>query len=214
MEFELERKLLVEYGLKLYRSQLTRGTGGNLSLYYPPLGLMMITPSGIPYEEVQASDIVVMKLDGTVVEGFRKPSSEYQMHAEVYRSRPEFQAMIHTHSTYATTLSTLRIDLPAIDYLVAMGGGENVRVADYASFGTLELAKNAVKAMEDRNAVLLANHGMNVTGQSLEEAFAKLEILEFCCELYLKAKSAGEPKILSSLEMEKMVKDFKHYGQK
>ena len=95
-----------------------------------------------------------------------------------------------------------------------MGGGKDVRIADYASFGSMDLAKNAVKGMEDRCAVLLANHGINVCANDLETAFAKTEILEFCCEIYIKALSAGDPIILSDIEMERMVEDFKHYGQK
>lgn len=209
-----EREKLVEFGKRLYRDKLTRGTGGNLSIYNTNLKLMAITPSGIPYEKLEAQDIVILNLAGEVVEGTLKPSSENPMHRKVYENRSEFKAMIHTHSTYAVVLSGLRKPLPAIDYLVAMGGGKDVRIADYASFGSIELSTNALKAMEDRCAVILSNHGMNVCADSLETAYAKLEILEFCCELYIKALSAGEPIILDDLEMEKMVKEFEHYGQK
>jgi len=209
-----ERKKLVEFGKKLYREKLTRGTGGNLSIYNSDLELMAITPSGIAYEELEYSDIVIMNLFGEVVEGKLKPSSENPMHRKVYQNRKEFKAMIHTHSTYAVVLSGLRKPLLAIDYLVALGGGKDVRLAEYASFGTNDLSSNALLAMEDRCAVLLANHGMNVCADTLETAYAKLEILEFCCELYVKALSAGNPVILEDSEMEKMVKEFKHYGQK
>lgn len=209
-----ERKKLVEFGKRLYRDKLTRGTGGNLSIYNSELELMAITPSGIAYEELEYSDIVIMTLTGEVVEGTLKPSSENPMHRRVYQNRKEFKAMIHTHSTYAVVLSGLRKPLLAIDYLVAMGGGKDVRLAEYASFGTNELSSNALVAMEDRCAVLLANHGMNVCADSIETAYAKLEILEFCCELYVKALSAGNPVILDDSEMEKMVKEFQHYGQK
>ena len=209
-----ERKQLVEFGRKLYRDKLTRGTGGNLSIYNSELQLMAITPSGLAYENLKYEDIVVMKLNGEVVEGTLKPSSENPMHRLVYQNRTEFKAMIHTHSTYAVVLSGLRKPLVAIDYLVAMGGGKDVRIADYASFGSKELSANALLAMEDRCAVLLANHGMNVCAESLETAYSKLEILEFCCELYVKALSAGNPVILDDIEMEKMVMEFEHYGQK
>jgi L-fuculose-phosphate aldolase len=209
-----ERKKLVDFGKKLYREKLTRGTGGNLSIYNSEFELMAITPSGIAYEELEYSDIVIMNLKGEVVEGKLKPSSENPMHRKVYQNRREFKAMIHTHSTYAVVLSGLRKPLLAIDYLVALGGGKDVRLAEYASFGSNDLSSNALLAMEDRCAVLLANHGMNVCADSLETAYAKLEILEFCCELYVKALSAGNPVILEDSEMEKMVKEFKHYGQK
>jgi len=209
-----EREKLVYFGKRLHRDKLTRGTGGNLSIYNSELNLMAITPSGIPYEELRNQDIVIMNLEGEVVEGSLKPSSENPMHRKVYENRREFKAMIHTHSTYAVVLSGLRKPLPAIDYLVAMGGGKDVRIADYASFGSNELSTNALSAMEDRCAVILSNHGMNVCSETLENAYAKLEILEFCCELYIKALSAGEPVILDDLEMGKMVKEFEHYGQK
>jgi L-fuculose-phosphate aldolase len=214
MSYEREKQTLVEVGLKIYRNQLTRGTGGNLSLFIKDKNLMVITPSGLPYEEVSVEDMVVATLDGKVIEGHRKPSSEFQMHAEVYRKRPEFTAMIHTHSTYAVTLSSLRKDLPAIDYLVAVGGGKDVKVAKYASFGSQALADNAIEAMTDRSAVLLANHGINVAADTLQAAYDKLVVLEFCCEIYVKGMSAGQPVILEDQEMNKMVKDFEHYGQK
>ena len=209
-----ERKKLVEFGKKLYREKLTRGTGGTLSIYSSEKNLMVITPSGIDYEVLDYSDMVIMNLEGEIIEGHLKPSSENPMHRKVYEKRPEFKAMIHTHSTYAVVLSGLRKPLLAIDYLVAIGGGKDVRLADYASFGSKELSENALNAMEDRCAVLLANHGLNVCSDSIETAFAKLEILEFCCELYVKALSAGSPVILDDKEMEKMVEEFRHYGQK
>lgn len=209
-----ERKKLVEFGKKLYKDKLTRGTGGNLSIYNSEYKLMAITPSGIAYDELEYGDIVIMNLAGEVVEGNLKPSSENPMHRKVYQNRNEYKSMIHTHSTYAVVLSGLRKPLLAIDYLVALGGGKDVRIADYASFGTNQLSENALVAMEDRCAVLLANHGMNVCADTLETAYAKLEILEFCCELYVKALSAGNPIILEDSEMEKMVKEFEHYGQK
>ena len=209
-----ERELLIEYGNQIYQSKMTRGTGGNLSIYNDETGVMAITPSGIPYSMIRPEDIVLMKLDGTIIDGKRKPSSEYPMHAHVYRERPEFKAMIHMHSTYATVLSTLRKPLVAIDYLVAHGGGKDVRVADYASFGTWQLAENALKAMDGRCAVLLSNHGLNVVGKTLDEVFAKAEIIEFCCELYVRALACGEPVVLSDQEMAFIVEEFNHYGQK
>ena len=157
----------------------------------------------------------VIDLECNIVDGKLKPSSEKEMHAIVYRYRQELNAMIHTHCKNATALSTLGINLPAIDYLVAFGGGKDVRVAKYATFGTKELAENALKAMQDRNAVLLANHGLNVCGPDLETTFAITEQLEFCCELYLKALATGkEPIILADDEMKKMVGLFAYYGQK
>lgn len=207
-----ERKTLVEYGKKLIDTGLTVGTGGNISIYDRESGHMAITPSGVAYHELTPEDIVVMDLDGGIVEGSWKPSSEYQMHSVVYKNREDLNAMVHTHAVYSTTISTLRTELPAVDYLVAHSGGKNVRCAEYATYGTMELAENALKAMEGRDAVLLANHGINVAGRTMEEAFAKTEQLEFCARLYWQAKSIGEPTILSDEEMEMMVDRFKSYG--
>lgn len=209
-----EREKIVEYGKKLIDSGLTTGTGGNISIFDPVTKLMCITPSGVPYHEIEAKDVVVLDLDCNVVEGHLKPSSEKEMHAIVYRERSGLNAMVHTHSKFAAALSTLRVDLPAIDYLVAFGGGKNVRVAEYATFGSKELAINALKAMENRNAVLLANHGLNVCGPDLDTAYSVTEQIEFCCELYLRALSTGkQPVVLDDQEMEKMVGLFVTYGQ-
>lgn len=207
------RKQLVEYGKKLIDSGLTVGTGGNISIFDEESGYMAITPSGIDYYKLQEEDIVIMDLEGNTIEGTLKPSSEYQMHSIVYQNRPEARAMIHTHALYSTTVSCLREDLPAIDYLVAHGGGKDVRCAEYAPYGTLELAEKAIKAMEGRKAVLLANHGINVLGESIEDAFAVTEQIEFCARLYWQAKAVGTPVILSDEEMDNMVTRFVTYGQ-
>jgi len=210
---EEERELIVQYGKKLISSGLTTGTGGNLSIFNKEQGYLAITPSGIDYFKMLPEDVVIMDLNGKVVDGLLKPSSEYEMHAIVYRTRDDVAAMVHTHALYSTTISCLRWELPAVDYLVAHAGGKNIRCAEYATYGTKELAENAVKAMVGRKAVLLANHGINVVGQTLDEAFAITEQLEFCARLFWQAKSIGEPVILSDEEMEMMVERFKGYGQ-
>lgn len=208
-----ERKALIKYGKKLLETGLTVGTGGNISIYDRDSGYMAITPSGLDYNSLTEEDIVIMDLHGNVVEGIRKPSSEYLMHSIVYQHRTDVNAMVHTHAIYSTTISALNIDLPAVDYLVAFSGGESVRCAKYATYGTKELAENALKAMEGRKAVLLANHGINVVGVNIEEAFAITEQLEFCARVYWQAKAIGNPVILDSKEMKKMVERFKNYGQ-
>lgn len=209
---ERERKLIVQHGKKLIDAGLTVGTGGNISIFDRETGYMAISPSGVKYYEMKEEDVVIMDLNGNVIEGDLKPSSEFEMHSIVYKNREDVNAMIHTHALYATTISCLNESLPAIDYLVAFSGGKDVRCAEYASFGTKEIAENALVAMEGRNAVLLANHGMNVVGKSIEKTFGVTEQLEFCCRLYWQAKSIGEPVILSDEEMDKMVMKF--YGYK
>lgn len=214
MILQSEREKLVQYGKLMLSTGLTRGTGGNLSIYNRERNLMAISPSGIPYMEMLAEDVIVMDLDGNIVEGDLVPSSEHGMHSIVYKNRGDVNAMVHMHSTYATTISCLNIDLPAVDYLVAFSGGKSVKCAKYATYGTEELAKNALETMGNQSAVLLANHGMNVVAGSIEMAFATAEQLEFCAELYCRSKSMGEPVILADSEMAMMVERFKGYGQK
>ncbi len=211
---EYAKKELVKYGKLIIEAGLTKGTGGNFSIFDRESSLMAITPSGVPYMSMREEDIVIMDLDGNIVEGDLKPSSEYQMHSIVYKNRKDVNAMVHLHSKFAATVSTLRKPIPAVDYLVAFSGGKEVPIAEYATYGTKELAENAMKAMGDLNAVLLANHGLNVVGPNMMTAFAVAEQLEFCAELYVRAKSMGEPVILDDEEMTMMVKRFENYGQK
>ena len=212
MLLQKEREMIVAYGKRMLSAGLTRGTGGNLSIYDRNLELMAITPSGIPYEEIEVEDIMIMKLDGTIVEGNKTPSSEHAMHEIVYRTREDVGAMLHVHSTFAVTLACLNEDLPAVDYMVAYSRGRSVKCAPYASFGTTDLAVNALKTMGNQNAVLLANHGMNVVGPDLPKAFAIAEQLEFCAELYVRARTIGKPVILPDDEMDQMVKRFIQAG--
>ncbi|MGM9927051.1 MAG: L-fuculose-phosphate aldolase [Bacillus sp. (in: firmicutes)] len=214
MHMKAECEKIIQFGKKLIDSGLTVGTGGNLSVVSEDRTMMAITPSGIPYYNIKLEDIVIMDLNGNVIEGTRKPSSEYEMHSIVYRNRPDVKAMIHTHSLYATSISCLRVELPAVDYLVAFSGGASVPIAEYASFGTKELAENALEAMGDKQAVLLANHGINVVGRTLEQTYDVLEQLEFCAKLYWHARAVGAPVILPSEEMNNMVERFADYGQK
>lgn len=214
MLMQKAREQIVHYGKLLLSSGLTRGTGGNLSVYDDELKLMAISPSGIPYEETTIEDIVILDLKGNVVEGTREPSSEHMMHAIVYQHRPNLGGMVHVHSTYATTISCLNESLPAVDYLVAFSGGNEVPCAPYATYGTKELAINALETMGQLNAVLLANHGMNCVAHDLPTAFAIAEQLEFCAELYVRARSIGKPVILPENEMTHMLTRFANYGQK
>ena len=212
MKLELERMKIIEFGKKLVDTGLTKGTGGNLSIYNPEKDLMAISPSGIPYYDIRLEDIVIMNLDGEIVEGQRKPSSEYDMHKIFYEKRDDIFSVVHCHSIYSTTISILREDLPASHYMIALAG-KNVRCADYATYGSKELAENAFAAMKDRYAVILANHGLLTGADCIENAFNTAEELEYVAETYYRARSIGEPVILPDKEMEKMKKKFKSYGQ-
>lgn len=213
MKLEKERIEIVKYGRRLVDSKLTKGTGGNLSVFNRAEQLMAISPSGMDYYETQPEDVVVLNLAGEIIEGDKKPSSEVDLHRIFYQGRDDLDAIIHTHTVYATTLSCLRWELPAVHYLIAVAG-KNVRCADYATFGTQELAENAFKAMKDRRAVLLANHGLVAGAETLERAFSITEEIEYVAELYYRTKGIGEPVILDDEEMARMAMKFKSYGQK
>lgn len=210
---EFEKIQLVEYGKRIFSEGLTRSTGGNLSIFNRKNNLMAITPSGIPYFDTRVEDIVIMDLDNNIIEGNKKPSSEFYMHSIVYKSRDDVDSMIHMHSTFCVTLSVLRKPLPAVDYLVALCGGPQVPIATYASYGTPELANNAIVALGKLNAVLLSNHGINVVGKTMADTYYLADQLEFCAEIYLRALSCGTPYILEDEEMLKMVDKFVTYGQ-
>lgn len=208
-----EREFLVEYGKKLIDKNLTKGTSGNLSIFNREKELFAITPSGIDYYETRIEDIVIMNLNGNVVEGNKKPSSEYNLHRIFYVNRDDINAIVHAHTVYSTVLSCLKMSLPAVHYMIA-SAGKDVRCAEYETFGTEELAKNAYDAMRDRKAVLLANHGVLTAGKDIFEAFSILEDVEYVSELYIKAKNLGEPVIIDDKEIEKIIEKFKSYGQK
>ncbi len=207
-----EREQVVEYGKRLVTSRLTKGTGGNLSIYNREKGLFCISPTGIDYFEIKSEDVVVLDLDGNIVEGSKQPSSEVEMHRIFYANREDIDAIIHTHTMYATTLACLNWSLPPVHYMVALAGLD-VRCAKYATYGTKELAQNAFEAMTDRYAVLLANHGLLAGAEDLANAFNITEEIEYCAELYYRTKAIGEPVILPEEEMKLMLEKFKTYGQ-
>ncbi len=204
---------LIEYGKKLFDTKLTKGTGGNLSYYDRKSGYVCLTPSGISFHEIKVEDIVVTDIDANIIEGNRVPTSEWEMHLNLYRTRPEFNAVIHAHTMWSTVLACLRQGLPATNYMIAVAG-KDVRVAEYATYGTHELAMNAAKAMEGRRAAILANHGVIAGAQDLKNAFNIIDELEYCAEIYCKARAIGNPVVLPDSEMELMLEKFKHYGQK
>lgn len=212
MLMQAERKAIIAYGKKLVEDGHTRGTSGNISVFDREQKLMAITPSGIDFFELSDEDIVILDMDGQVVEGSRKPSSEWYMHLIQYQNRDDINAVIHGHTIYGTVLSCLRETLPASHYMIAVAG-RDVRVAEYATFGTEALAQNALKGMANRKAVFLANHGILAGESDLAKAYSVVEEVEYCAKLYCIARSIGEPVILSDEEMTLMAEKFKTYGQ-
>ncbi|MDO4594369.1 MAG: L-fuculose-phosphate aldolase [Tissierellia bacterium] len=213
MKYEKERLDLIKYGKKLVENNLTKGTGGNLSIFDRKSKLMAITPSGIDFFEIKPEDIVIMDIDGNIVDGEKNPSSEWFMHLIQYQNRDDIDAIIHAHTTFATVLGCLRWDLPATHYMIAVAG-KDVKCAKYATYGTRELAENAYEAMKGRKAVILANHGILAGANDLLNAFNIIEEIEYCSNIYYRAKSIGEPVILDDEEMELMAEKFKTYGQR
>jgi L-fuculose-phosphate aldolase len=210
---EKERAQIVRYGKKLLAARLTSGTGGNLSIFNRERNLIAISPSGVEYEEMAPSDVAVVDGDGTTVEGSRKPSSELDFHRSLYRKRSDIQAVVHTHSVYATTMACLHWEIPAVHYLVAFSG-HKVPLAPYATFGTPELARNVAEHIGDCNALLLANHGLVAIGANLDTAFAVADEIELVARIYYQAKSIGQPVILPEEEMSRVIQKFATYGQK
>ena len=189
---------------------INQGTSGNVSARHGDG--FLITPSGIPYVETSPDQIVEMDLDGGYT-GELLPSSEWRMHLDLFKARPEAKAIVHTHSTYATALSCLRIEVPAFHYMIGVTGGTTLRCADYATFGTQALSDAMLVALEDRTACLLANHGMICFGPSLSKALWLAGEIETLCKQYYLACQAGTPVILDDAEMQGVLARFKTYGK-
>lgn len=189
---------------------LNRGTAGNVSVRHDDG--FYITPTGMPYAGLVPDDVPLMALDGTY-QGRRKPSSEWRFHRDLYAGRPDVGAVIHAHSPFAVSLACLRRDIPPFHYMIARFGGDSIRCADYAIFGSPELSAAAMAAMAGRKACLLANHGLLVAARDLDEALALAIELEELCEQYWRACQLGEPVLLSSSEMEAVLEKFAGYGQ-
>jgi len=216
MDKKLEiKEKIVETGVKMLNTSLVVGTWGNISARVPGEDLVAITPSGMNYDSLEADDIVIVDLEGKIVEGKRKPSIEVPMHVTIYRHRPDIQAIVHTHSPFATAMSTARKPIPgAVEDMVQIVGG-NVRVSEYALPGTKELGQNVIKALEGRQAVLLANHGMLGAGSNLEEALKVCQVVEKTAQITILAQIIGGVVELSQEDIAFMRDFYLHqYGQR
>jgi L-fuculose-phosphate aldolase len=212
MILQQEREEIVFFGRKLLEANLTTGSGGNLSIFNRQSGHIAIKPTGVDYLEMHPEDVVVMNLEGEIIDGRLKPSSEVSLHLGLLRARTDINAVVHTHQVYAATLACLNWEIPAIHYLVGFSGNK-VPLAPYATYGTPELAQNVVQAIGPYNACLMANHGIVTIGANLSAAFNVAEELELVARLYYQSKCIGNPQILSDQEMEVVVKKFTTYGQ-
>ena len=204
------RKAIIATALAMNALGINRGKSGNVSARWKDG--FLITPSGLPYEETRPADIVFVGKNGNAT-GKRPPSSEWRFHYDIYRTRTDAQAVVHTHSSFATTLACLGMNIPAFHYMIAVAGGNSIRCAPYATFGTQELSDQALQAMSNRKACLLANHGMIAAGDSLKHALALAVEVEALCEQYWRVLQIGKPAILSDSEMEVVLEKFKTYGK-
>lgn len=204
------RQALVDTAIAAQREGLNRGASGNLSVRCG--NGFLITPSGMAPTEQTPDDIVWMDFDGNA-RGSRKPSSEWRFHHDLYTARPEFNAVLHAHSTFATTLACLGRDIPPFHYMIAVAGGKTIRCAPYATFGTQALSDHAITAMKGRKACLLGNHGLLLAETTLPRALALAVEVESLCEQYCGVLQIGTPNLLSDAEMEVVLEKFKNYGQ-
>lgn len=208
-ETELRSKL-VRTAKKLDAQGLNRGSSGNLSVRYGEG--MLITPSGMGAEGLTEDDIVFVHMDDTT-RGRWQPSSEWLFHRDIYAQRGDTGAVVHTHSVAATALACLRKDIPPFHYMIALMGGDNIRCAKYATFGTQELSDHALFALRGRKACLLANHGMIAAGADIAEALRITVEVETLSEMYLSALQAGEPVLLTADEFLAAQHRFASYGK-
>ena len=205
----MSRKALVDFTRRCASSGLNHGSTGNLSVRSG--GGFLITPSGLPAEQLDEGSMVELALDGTP-KGLGKPSSEWRLHGAIYAARDDAHAIVHTHPPFSTTIACLRQDIPPVHYMIAITGGHRVRCSAYATFGTAELSAAAVEALGHSRACLLANHGLVTIGPDLETAFRIAVEVETVAEYWWRAKTAGEPVLLSEAEMKEAVEKFEGYG--
>ncbi len=188
---------------------LNKGTSGNLSVRTD--SGFLLTPSGMNVAQMDANSMVQMQWDGGFELG-KKPSSEWRFHRDILLAKPEINAVVHTHSTFATTLACLHKAIPAFHYMIAIAGGDSIECADYALFGSQALSDNALLALSERKACLLANHGMIALGRDLPHALSVTLEVENLAEQYWRTLQVGEPKLLSSAEMREVFSQFKGYA--
>ena len=205
------REQLIATARAMQAAGLNRGTAGNASVRCGDG--FLITPTGMACDALTADDIPLLALDGTSA-GRRQPSSEWRFHRDLYASRPEAGAVLHAHSPFAVALACLRRDIPPFHYMIARFGGDTIRCAGYAIFGSQQLSTAAMAALQGRKGCLLANHGQLVAGRDLAEALALAIELEELCEQYWRACQLGRPVLLDAAEIAAVLERFTGYGQK
>ncbi len=204
-----QAKEVIKYAKMLNTENLSALRSGNISVRHNDG--FLITPSGVKYSSLKIDDIVFVSLNGQFDEKKQKPSSEWKFHRDIYKNKREANAIVHSHSTNATAVSAHGKSIPAFHYMVALAGGNDIKCADYATFGTEELSNNVIRALENRKACLMSNHGQVAFEKSLDKAFELAQEIENICHQYINALKIGVPKILSNNEMNKILGQIKNY---
>ena len=204
---------VIKYSKKLNITNLSALRSGNISVRAREKGVegFYITPSGMKYSSLKIKDIVFVSLKGIYDKKKNKPSSEWRFHQDIYLSKIDAKAIVHAHSTCATAVSSHQKNIPAFHYMIGIAGGEDLKCTKYATFGTKQLSKNIIKALKNRSACLIANHGQVAFSSNLEKAFELAQEVENICHQYINALRIGIPKILSKKEMKIVLGKFKNY---
>ncbi len=204
------RLAMVSGARSLSAQGLNRGSSGNIGVRLE--ASFLVSPSGVPAQELTADAMVELDFSGAAI-GPGRPSSEWRFHRDILLARPEIGAIVHTHSRYATALACLQREIPAFHYMIAVAGGDSIRCAPYALFGTQELSDLALQALQARKACLIGNHGLIALGADLPAALALAVEVEALCAQYWSALQVGEPCLLSSSQMREVLEKFKGYGR-
>ncbi|WP_299967552.1 class II aldolase/adducin family protein [uncultured Roseobacter sp.] len=204
------RQALIDACLWMNERHLNQGTSGNISARID--GGILITPSGVPYEDLTPDALVTIPLSGSPVDGGAKPSSEWPFHQGMHQARPDMPVVLHAHPPYCSVLAVQRRKIPACHYMIAAFGGNDVPLADYALFGSPELCANMAEIMSDRHGCLMANHGATVLGETIDKARWRLEELEALARTYLFGSIGGAAHILRDDEIAEVMVAFKTYG--
>ena len=207
-----KRKEVIKYSIKLNTTNLSPLRSGNISVRSIENSIegFLITPSGKKYDTLKEEDIVFVSSDGNHDTNL-KPSSEWRFHKDIYLKKSDAKAIVHAHSPHASAVSAHGKDIPAFHYMIALAGGDSIKCAKYATFGTQELSDSIIYALENRKACLISNHGQVAFGENLESAFEWAEELENICHQYINTIRLGVPKILSSSEMDVILEKVKNY---
>lgn len=205
------RREVIETARAMASNGLSVGTSGNVSCRWDDG--MLVTPSGVPYDDLVSGDIVFVASDGTWRETRRKPSSEWRFHLAAFQARPEDGAVVHCHSLNATALACAHKPIPAFHYMVAVAGGTDIPLVPYATFGTATLAAGIAAALRTRKAALMANHGQIACGRTLTDALDLAHEVENLAAQYVKVLELGEPKLLNGDEMARVIERFSTYGK-